>query len=165
MDAPTLNQTFAAREGSRLTDKDAQIVGPELERIEHVRGCLKPAEIVEESRPEEAPLHRFFEWDNSQAAQLYRQEQARTLIRSVVLITVGEQETAPTRAFVCVTQSKSETAFEGSAYISTVRAMRDDDYRGQVLQNAYDELSAFRHRYKHLQELADVIAAIDTVVQ
>lgn len=159
-----LKRTYAAREGSYITDADAQVVGKEFERIEKRDGCLKPPAIVDEARPETAPLHPHFTWDDQKAAELFRQDEARTLIRSVVLLTVEGEETPPSRAFVSVNSSPREETFEGSGYISVVRAMGDDQYREQVLKSALQELSAFRDRYKHLRELAVVIQAIDGVV-
>jgi hypothetical protein len=46
-------------------------------------GELHPELVVEESTPEDAPLHDRFEWDDGLAAQAYRLGQASDMIRSV----------------------------------------------------------------------------------
>lgn len=46
-------------------------------------GKLTAEEVVEDARRETSPLHDLFEWDDAEAAQRWRVEQARVLIRSV----------------------------------------------------------------------------------
>lgn len=155
-------KNYAAVPGSRITDSEAKIVGPELERIEKATGCLKPESVVELAAPDDAPLHPFFEWRDTVAAKKFREDQARNLIRSVV-VQIEDSETTPVRAFVSVTSAPEERNFEGSAYISTARALKNTDYRAQVLEDALNELNSFRTRYQHLRELADVFRAIEAV--
>lgn len=64
----------------------ADVAGAELERIQNQRGVIEPRVVVEESRPEAAPLHPVFEWDDDKAAENYRTWQARSLIKSVRVI-------------------------------------------------------------------------------
>lgn len=63
----------------------AQAAGMELERIYKDHGRCDAADVVDESRPEEAVLHPCFEWRDHVAAEFYRQQQARNLacIRSM----------------------------------------------------------------------------------
>ena len=77
---------YKFRTGNTLAGVDAQDVGEELERIHAQHGSLKPADIVDESRPEDAVLHPVFEWDDQEAAEEYRKWQARYLVRSVVTV-------------------------------------------------------------------------------
>ena len=65
---------------------DPQIAGEELERIRKRDGCVKTKIVVDEARPEKAPLHPEFEWNDSQAAELYRENQAMRLIRSIRIV-------------------------------------------------------------------------------
>ena len=83
---------------------DAQSAGEELQRIEQKYGGLRPYEIVTESRPETAPLHSCFLWDEREAAERYRLEQARELLRNIVVVNLVQPDTPaasePVRAFV-----------------------------------------------------------------
>lgn len=76
--------TFKA--SSRVTGVDPQVVGEELERIRSDYGILQTKTVVDEARPETAPLHPAFEWDDEVAAEHYREHQARSLIKSVLVI-------------------------------------------------------------------------------
>jgi hypothetical protein len=70
--------------GSRISDEDAQIIGPELARIIRAnQGRWCAADIVEAARDPKSPLHPYFEWNKDVAAQLYNEEQARRLTRGV----------------------------------------------------------------------------------
>jgi hypothetical protein len=156
--------TYIAAPGGRITDQQARVVGSEFERIENTRGCLKAPEVVDEARPRKSPLHPFFTWSDTKAAEAFREQEAKQLIRSVVLVTVENESAPPCRAFVSVESKASEEKFEGRGYISVTRALTDEEYYAQVLQSAYDELQAFRERYKHLKELGVVLAAIEELV-
>lgn len=43
---------------------------------------LTPARVVEAARNPKSAMHSHFDWDDASAAQKYREDQARTLIRS-----------------------------------------------------------------------------------
>lgn len=54
---------------------DAQKAGEMLENLEKTVG-LTPKNLVEASRDESAPLHNEFEWNDTKAAEKYRETQA-----------------------------------------------------------------------------------------
>ena len=58
-------------------------VATELEEA----GMLTAKNLVDVSRPEDAPLHDEFEWDDSVAAEKYREGQARNVIHSLRIFT------------------------------------------------------------------------------
>ncbi len=142
----------------------AQLVGRELERIRKAhQGRLVPAEVVEESRPEGAPLHKSFEWDNNRAGQLHREEQARRIIRSIRVIDGGSladngEPSKPEICYIHVTPDGDDPCYMTSAHV-----MNDDDLRDQALEDAIDLLRGVKARYEHLEELAEVFKVIDKV--
>jgi hypothetical protein len=113
--------------------------------------------VIDDARPEEAPLHPAFEWDDGAAAEEYRRLQARNLINSlVVYVERGpKQEPAEVRAFVNVTD-------HGGArfYTPILAAMSDADQRQQVIQQALAELRGWQRRYSRYEELARYTRAI-----
>jgi hypothetical protein len=72
--------------GSRASGIDAQTLGEELGRIHEQHGALRPVDVVNEARPEDAALHPAFEWNNQKAAEEWRVHTARNLIRSVHVV-------------------------------------------------------------------------------
>jgi hypothetical protein len=134
----------------------AQTVGAELERIrDRNAGKLDPDMVVHYAKSSNHPLHPLFEWDDNVAAQAYRVDQARQVIRSIEVVVDEAPRAKPTRAFVSVVQDRSRH------YTSVQVAMSDEQLRGQVVAQALVELEAWRKRYAELMELANVFAAID----
>jgi hypothetical protein len=144
---------------------DAQAAGRELERIKDQNyGDLSAPLVVDEARPEDAVLHPAFEWDNFVAAEKHREDQARRLIRSVRIVEQSESdddrdEPETTIAYVSV-GSPTEG---GSRYVTTARALSDEDMRERVLHDAIKGLRAWRARYGQLSELAAIIKVIDSI--
>lgn len=130
---------------------DAQTAGEELNRIYTKNGALNPADIVDESRPEDAPLHDCFEWRDDVAAEKYREQQAQTIVRAIVASNEDAPKSESVRAFVHVRNTYEP--------ISVV--VNDAEKMQEVLQTALRELAAFRRKYETLSELAPVFRAID----
>jgi len=83
---------YQFREGSRITAVSAQTIGDELSRIQQEDRAVTPTAVVNAARPDDAPLHPAFEWDDVIAAEAHREHQARTLIRSVTVIRDEKRE-------------------------------------------------------------------------
>ena len=151
---------FQFKPWSRLAG-DAQKVGEEIERIREASGgTISPPSVVEAARAKESPLHRYFEWSDSEAAERYRQVQASHLLRSIVVVrTDGIEVKAPVRAFVSVQFAKSDvdedegTETAGS-YTSISDAIRVVKYREQLMRDALRDLDAYRLRYQLLSDVS-----------
>lgn len=125
----------------------AQTAGEELSRIYSERGELQAADVVDESRPEDAPLHPCFEWDDYKAAERYRQQQARNLIDCVVTT----QET------------KSAGQIEVRAYVHTAGGyhptqviVSQKDMHDELIKTALRDLEAFQRRLETFEVLKPV---------
>ena len=129
----------------------------ELENIKAAHGgILKPEAVVEYARDPNTALHSVFDWDDGSAADKYRLIQARSIIRVMVAPVEGMEE--PVRVNVSIMEDRRQP---GGGYRSLEQAMADPDTRRAVLRTAMIELTAFRKRYKALNELADVFASIE----
>lgn len=139
---------------------DANAVGMHLEMLrEKFKGELTPNDVVDDARNHNSPLHSFFEWDDTEAAQQWRLQQARGLIRAVVAIIVDDKEPARRiQAFVHVPENGAPH------YRATDHAMSQERTRGMILQQAWKEFRAWQKRYEHLEELADFFKATTEVV-
>jgi hypothetical protein len=123
-------------------------------------GLLRPAAVVDAARDEESPLHGAFEWDDGEAAQKYRLLQAQSLIRSfkVEIERNGQTHTVP--VFVGVSTDRTGEKSD-NPYRLLEQVAKKPDLMEVAVQDALDQLDAVRNRYAHLQELADVWAAVD----
>lgn len=135
-----------------LYGTDAQTVGNELERIYAEQGTLEPSVVVEQSKPEHAPLHDLFEWDDEIAAEKWREQQARVVIANVMMVDESTDE-AFTRAFVHVSDD----------YRPLSVVLEDRDMTEELLDSALRELRTFERKYNDLVQLAPVFNAIEQV--
>ena len=140
------------RAGSRAKGS-AQTAGEVCSRLE-AEGRLTAQDLVDESRPVDAPLHSSFEWDDAVAAEEFRKEQARHIISSVVLV---EGEKAPKKVFYNIST-------DGSQYSHIQTILKQKDRYDQLLKDALAEIRAFRKRYNSLVELNTLFEVIDTYV-
>ena len=61
--------------------------------LEDRKGKLTASQVLEVARSPDSPLHPCFEWDDSIAAEQWRLEQARELIRRVkIVVEIDEVE-------------------------------------------------------------------------
>lgn len=127
----------------------AQVAGEVCAELEE-RGELSAENLVEISRPEDAPLHDEFEWDDSIAAEKYRNAQAGAVIRH---LTVSVESKAPTRAYFHIEVKQP-------CYESVHAIIQNEDKYAALLKQALRELEAFQRKYNTLTELKPVFDAI-----
>jgi hypothetical protein len=121
----------------------------ELERLA-VNGLLKPAEVVNAARSEESPLHHCFCWDDNEAAEKWREEQARQLIRSVrIEVNVGKPVSI--RAYVSLPVDRESGA--GYRHINDV--MGNEFMRRQLSEEINSKVKQWEERANLLGVLVD----------
>lgn len=121
----------------------------ELDRIRQKNGVLKPEIVIDESRDENAVLHRCFQWDNEKAAELWRREQARKLIGNITCVVIAESVESSVRAFVCVETSNNSA----QSYIPITEAIVDDTAYQDLLRQARADMDSFIKKYTQITEL------------
>lgn len=124
----------------------------ELERIRKKHGLLKAEIVVEESKDERSVLHKCFQWDDSKAAEAWRKEQARQLIKNIVVVITETQVSASFRALVNVSSSKSSFR----SFVPLADAMDDTISHKDLLFQAKKEMEAFISKFNSLNELSKV---------
>lgn len=123
-------------------------------------GLLRPASVVDAARDEKSPLHGAFEWDDTEAAQKYRLLQAQSLIRSFKVEIERNGQTLTVPVFVGVSTDRTGDKAD-NPYRMLEQVVEKPDLMAVAVRDAIDQLEALRKRYAHLQELADVWAAVD----
>ena len=144
--------TYQWKSGSRF-GVEAQIAGEMCEALAASDNLTAKA-LLDANRPEDAPLHGEFEWDDGTAAELYREDQARKIIRC--LCTTAENTEEPVRAYYNLVREEPQ-------YRSIETILRAPDETEMLLRTALNELTAIQRKYGQLQRLAGVFAAIDQV--
>lgn len=132
-------------------------VAEELERISRKhKGVLRPRDVVKFARNPETALHEHFEWDDTKAAEEYRLEQARRIIR--VQVVYLEEDSEPIRAYASLQKDRGR-----DSYRPITRVMQDEEMRAELMEQALKEARAWMRRYEQLEELAEVFSAIEKV--
>ena len=120
-----------------------------------LRGKLTAKNLLDANRPEDAPLHGAFEWDDAKAAEEFRLGQARHIIACLVI--KPETKTEPqVRCFYNLERSSPN-------YHSINAILDDTDSTELLLKNALGELAAFQRKYAVLKKLSPVFGAIEQV--
>lgn len=134
------------------------LVADELEQIRRRhRGIIRPEDVVAFASDPTTALHARFCWDDTKAAELYRIEQARRVIRCVV--TVVDEGRPPVRAYVSLRQDRAD----GDSYREIRDVLSVPDLRKMLLAQALREAEAWRQRYERLADLAPIVRAIERV--
>ena len=138
----------------------AQTVGERLDYLRKKYKRLTPQIIVSDAKPKDSVLHKAFEWNNNKAADLYRVDQARYMMRSIVICTLPTGEKCkPTKMWISIRSEKDKNKRED---IHIYDAMSNPKLRRIVLKQALDELQQWKRRYEDYVELAEIFQAIAT---
>ena len=156
---------YAWKEGVRFKS-DPNVTGELLETIRDRFGEVTPELVLKEARHKDSVIHSDFQWVNEKAANLYRLDTARRIIRHLRVVSEGEVTDEP--VFVHVTVG------DRRYYERTDLAVESPDIWAQVMKEEKTRLEATRNRVKHLTnvekngsriEIAkNVIAGINTTL-
>lgn len=125
-------------------------------------GLLRPADVVEEARDENSPLHSSFIWDDTEAARLYRLDQAQRLIRSF-RFKVEDKEGKSFEVPVFINVSTDRTGDKDfNPYRLTESVAKIPNLMAVAERDALEQLRGLRDRYGYLTRLGDVWSAIDS---
>lgn len=93
-------------------------------------GVLEIDEVLKEAEDENSILHKHFEWDDSEAADLYRRQQARTLIQKCKIQLV-ESEPMVIRAFVSLPTDRTN----GGGYRLMSEVVTDSSMKEEMIRD------------------------------
>ena len=131
----------------------AQVAGEICEKLEQSEDGLTPRTLLDASRDVNAPLQDEFEWNDSEAAERYREQQAGAIIRNLYVITAEHSTTENTRAFVNVHHEPKQGNFHNIRVVMDNEAMRE-----KLFASAKRDMQSFIAKYKTLEVLSGVIA-------
>ena len=124
-----IKKIFKARPGAPFSKNDAQAIGEELENIKS-HTTLNPPAIVERATNHKSVLHKYFDWDNSVAAEKWRLNQARDIANHVLEVSIIRGEEVEHRAVFSVVAKNGS-----NEYVSFSEAIRNPTYKKQLLKD------------------------------
>lgn len=130
---------------------DASLVATEIYKD---RTSAKPEEVVEIAKNPECELHKCFDWDNEIAGEKWRLEQARDILRNLVIVNIEKE--VPQKTNLRLTHK-----IDNSGYKLTVNIVRNQNEYELLLRQALKELDTFKRKYACLSELEQIMELID----
>lgn len=125
-----------------------------LQAVYDKHGQLTPSLVVQEAKKKTHPLHGRFTWDDTEAAEKWRESQAQELIRSVKIVyreATEKDEARSVRAFHAVRGPN------GHVYEPVEKVVEDDFTRKLVLADMEREWKALFRRYEHFGEFVEMV--------
>jgi len=152
-------KAYTFKPGARLKSKiKPDALMKELDRVRKKTGALTPSAIVNESRPTKAVLHPEFTWADDKAAELWRIEEARNLLR-VTQVVYEHGPVEPQRAVVL--QMRTD---EKSEYAPIHEVLQRQDSRDAHILELLKDLQSFRRRFALVSELSHVVPMLDEAI-
>lgn len=141
----------------KTTNKFTPEVLNEIIQVQKTEG-LTAENLLEKAKDESSPLHNFFDWNDTSAANQYRLYQARLIINEVKIL-VGEKELF---AFENVNISIQEKQ-TNREYKPVIEILNNDDYRKQVITTALNNIDYWKEKYAEYKELKPIFVSIEKV--
>ena len=133
----------------------AAVAGKELERLRQKHNdALTPRVVWEENRSRNAPLYKEFEWNDEKCGELWRDNQARSLIRSIRV--QQNEDDPPSIQYIHV-----ETDTVPSCYVSTHRILNDEDMLACAIEEARVLVRGAQKRFSFISSLSRIFDEAD----
>lgn len=153
---------YSIKDGFKINKKFAQPAGEIMAQLE-AEGKLTAEELVNVSRPEEAPLHDYFEWDDAIAAEKYRERQGVYLIQAV--IEIDQKQTKSDNTVEVEIKKPFYSVEQGDKHyyhIDTI--VQDEDKSQKLFEMCVRELKQIERRYEIIRDkLSGVFEEIDKI--
>lgn len=158
---------FIRRKGFHLKT-NPQIVGEVCQSVEK-DGKVTPKDLVDASRPKDAPLHNEFEWNDKIASEKYREVQAGYIIRSVA-IRITSIPAEVTKVNVQITKAEDEPNVrfyhaierDGKGFENIETIVTDDEKEAKLMAQCVKDIKYFKEKYIVLKDaMPTLFDAID----
>lgn len=124
-------------------------------------GVLMVDDVLKEAQDEGSILHKHFVWDDSEAADLYRKQQARALIQRCKIQMV-ETEPVEIRAFVSLPSDRTE----GGGYRLTTEVFGDEYMKSELLRDIRLTIARWTKKLHLLDKpLSELLTEVERRVQ
>lgn len=138
----------------------AEIAGKYIEDIKKRRKGLTPQLLVLEASDKKSPLHKCFTWNNSKAAELYRIEEARYILRNIEIIVIKPKvKTVKYRAFI----APSDCGSQNTSYKTIGEICACEDLSTAYQEQLLSRLLSIKDKLKRFPAFKDVVNAIEKV--
>ena len=128
----------------------------ELNKIVEEQGGITTQVLLDHASDPNNPLHQYFDWDDTIAAEKWRKEQAGHLLRRVVIEVEINNVPVLVRAFHPIAIESEET----KVYYPLNIILSDKEKRMDVVEYALREVEGWAERYQQYTELEPIIKEV-----
>jgi len=148
-----MGTTYFVAPGARFTGNDAQVLGECFVALAENQE-LSPEAVLKEAQRDTSPLHRFFEWGDAEAANLYRRGQALYYMRNIRVQFVEGEE--PIKAIHRIVIEPEEGEESTAQYVTIDMAAREAEWMAQIIERERQELIGCQRRLRQYRHIAEV---------
>lgn len=132
-----------------------------LHHLVTTKGGLDVEDILRIARDPGSPLHRYFDWNDTTAAEAWRREQAGTLIRRVRIVRSDSTgNTYRVRAFVARRDVEGRRDASSTGQYMPIEDAAEDE--AALLAAIQRDVDALLRKYRGTQALLDILSgAVD----
>ena len=158
-----VGKKYKATLGAPFKKSKVQKYGECLNKLsEKHNGRLKPQYVVDEARSSSSPLHDYFDWDDSVAAEKYRIYQARNLINHITVEISYDNEKQDVKGWFSVNSTPNDERLN-KVYVTVDRVINEPELRNQILISAIQEADYWKEKYQQYTEFSSICKAIALV--
>jgi len=135
----------------------AAVAGRYIQGLNRRHKGVSAEVLVAESRAADSPLHGCFEWNNRKAAGEYRKEQARLILRSLVIVVQESDDAKPIKvnAFVSFDDQPE--------YVTIQSVIADEDLDRKYKIALLAELNSTKRKCAQYEEFTEACEAIGNI--
>jgi hypothetical protein len=140
-----LTQYATKKEAGVKRERKSTIIDGELKRIYQHYGKVDAQILLNEATPKSSPIHKYFEWDDTEAAHRFRLQQATSmLVASKFVVMLKERDySVPTNVVARPVEVRQlVNVFKGEGFVMRNRVLKEDDLREALVAK---KIQALRH--------------------
>jgi hypothetical protein len=115
-------------------------------------GGVTAHQILEASRPEDAPLHSQFTWNDGAAAKKHRVDEARKLLRLIQIEYLPGKKTRELQSLVINIENKNERK-----YYKVEKILTDKNLKKRAIKQILKELRSLVDKYKSYKVIYQLV--------
>lgn len=124
-------------------------------------GKITPEALVAAARDPDSPLHDYFEWDDSTAAEKYRMMQARTMLRSCHYnVTINNRKVE-----LPYYMRDPEMASMDQGYVEISRVKTEEDLSRDILVNEFRKAASQLRKARDIAAFFQMTEEVDAMIE
>jgi hypothetical protein len=158
----TIKQELVSREGAPFKTKDIPILSTALNEILVKKGSISSKDVVKKAKPKKSTIHKFFKWDDKEAGNEFRLQQARNIINHFeYLVTAKNQKPFRMPAFqsVIAIQGKPKVYLPAESIVSV------QNYADQVVNRFLSMLQGISSNLQGFRDYAWIVVILNSTMQ